>query len=301
MNLSIGYFTSRKEPRIQWFLDSLANQLNGESVQLVVVDFHKEDRSLSLSIPNVEIVHSVPKPNIWSGPHRLPKQHWWSAASSRNSFICLAKHPHIAFVDDLSVLMPGWLDCVKQSMRENYIALGAYKKVKKLVVENGVVKSFEPHPGGEDSRLRWATQDRMSCGGSLLYGCSLAMPIEAPLEVNGFPEDLCDGMGFEDVCFGIALGNSNKFSFRYDRRMMTYESEEDHFVEEPMRKTDKGVSPLDKSHSALNIAKDSKWFPNQFNLRELRAKIQAGEPFPIPQSPDRDWFDKQLISEMWKD
>jgi len=297
--ISICYFTNRTEPHIEWFLDSLQRQLNGDSVELIIVDFLKLLRPFPFCFRgdvDVDIIHVVPKPSIWQGPHRLTKEDWFDASGARNTAVCLAKGSHIVFVDDLSVLLPGWMDCVRQSIRENYIVFGAYKKMKNLVVENGVVKSFTEH--APDSRLRSATGDQTSCGGSWLYGCSLCLPVEAALSVNGFPEDLCGGLGFEDSLFGIALGNTGKYSFRYDRRMMTYESEEDHFVDKPFRKTDKGVSPKDKSHSALSIANQSKWFPNQFNLREMRDAVQRGEPFPIPQNPQHDWFDGQLISEM---
>ncbi len=296
--ISICYFTSRLDPHIDWFLESLGRQHNGDELHLIVVDFHKENRPLPIPefFQNVKVDHVSPKPCIWQGPHRITKEDWFAAGSARNTAICLAKGSHIACVDDLSVLLPGWMDSVRQSVRENYIALGAYKKMKNLVVENGEVKSFNIHSA--DNRLAITSQDRNSCGGGWFYGCSFCMPVEAALEVNGFPEDLCGGLGFEDVCFGLTLGNTNKFSFQYDKRMMTYESEEAHFVDKAMKKTDKGVSPFDKSHAALNIAKSSKNFPNSFNLREMRERVQAGEPFPIPTSPLHDWFDSQLISEM---
>ena len=46
----------------------------------------------------------------------------------------------IVYVDDLSVLMPGWWEQVKLAMAGNYVACGAFRKVNKLVVE---VKSGE--------------------------------------------------------------------------------------------------------------------------------------------------------------
>jgi glycosyltransferase involved in cell wall biosynthesis len=295
--ISIAYFTSRIDPHIDWFCDSLAKQLNGDEVQLIVVDFHAGKRPLNFGTNlkiNVEV--TAPKPCIWQGDHRITKEDWFAAGNARNTAICLAKGSHIACVDDLSVLLPGWLDSVRQSVRENYIALGAYKKMKNLVVENGEVKSFNIHSA--DNRLSITSTDRSSCGGGWFYGCSFCMPVEAALEVNGFPEDLCGGLGFEDVCFGLTLGNTNKFSFQYDRRMMTYESEEAHFVDKPMKKTDKGVSPMDKSHSALRQAQQSKRFENQFNLREMRDAVQRGEPFPVILEPRHDWFDGASIADM---
>src|SRR5256885_12564266 len=199
MNLTIAYITNRDDCKIQWFLDSLARQIQpGDEVRIVVVDFfaHEREKGLVCIAGSIFPYLVPPKPNPWQGPHRLTKEDWFAAANARNTADCLAPDGHIAYVDDLSVLLPGWLDCVKQSMRENYVALGAYKKVKKLVVEDGEVKSFEENPFGVDSRLRQVTQDQTSCDGSWLYGCSVAMPVEAVLEVNGFPEDLCGGAWF---------------------------------------------------------------------------------------------------------
>jgi hypothetical protein len=199
----------------------------------------------------------------------------------------------------LSVLAPGWLEGVRRSVQGNYIALGAYKKVRNLVVEKGRIVSFNEFAGGLDSRLRHPGEV-VSCGGDWMYGCSLAGPTEAFLSVNGWPE-ANDGLSFEDVCMGICIGNTNRFSFRYDKSMLTLESEEDHYIEKPMIRSDFGVSPKDKSHAALNIAKASRWFPNYFDaegIRGLRNRTLAGEPFPVVQIPDREWFTGRLLSEL---
>jgi hypothetical protein len=67
-----------------------------------------------------------------------------------------------------------------------------------------------------------------------------------------------------------------------------------------MKKTDKGVSPNDKSHAALNIANGTKYFENYYEggIRKMREEVLSGKPFPIVQIPDRDWYDGQLLSEM---
>lgn len=302
--LTLAYMTGRKDSKIDWFWDSLKRQGIPDRVVIVDRHFEKDHPTFwkSMDLSGCEVVHTAPKPTVWQGKHRLTKEEYFAAANARNTAICYALDGHIAFVDDLSVLLPGWLDCVRQSMAENYIALGAYKKVKKLVVENGEVKSFEEFPGGVDSRLRSATGDQTSCGGSWLFGCSFAMPVEAYLSVNGSDEN-CDstGLGSEDYCLGIRIGNTNKYSFRYDRRMMTYESEEHHHIEAPLKRMDKGVSPNDKSHAILNAVMGSTWAPNYFGdggLRALREKILNGEDFPVTQIPAHDWYDKQPLSEL---
>ena len=288
---------------MQWWWDSLLLQLQpDDEIHVVMVDFWAKERPYCAdgSPPQIKSFQQVqPKPNVWQGDHRLTKENWFAAANARNTALCLCPSDWIAYSDDLSVLAPTWLEAVRRSIRGNYIALGAYKKVRNLVVEKGRVVSCEEFAGGLDSRLRHVGEV-VSCGGDWMYGCSVAGPTEAFLSVNGWPE-ANDGLSFEDVCMGICIGNTNKFSFRYDKTMLTLESEEDHYKEKPMIRSDFGISPKDKSHAALNIAKQSVWFPNYFGeegIRGLRQRVLHGEPFPICQIPDREWFTKKLLSEL---
>lgn len=313
--LTVAYLTARKQTPIHWFFDSLRLQLEKHpelNVRVVVVDFWQSGTAHPRHINPIkgkceEIVVSV-KPNIWNGHHRLTKENWFNVSASRNTALCYARDGQIIYVDDLSVLMPGWLDAALEA--KDYIACGAYRKVKDLVVEDGVVKSFTPFPAGEDNRLKHVTQDVTLCGGHWAYGCSIAGPVEAFLSVNGWPEDLSGGLGFEDVLMGIVMENAG-WKFKYDRRMMTLESEEGHHAEPAFRREDwhmeNGVAVLggdgkdDKSHRALNIARASKSFPNSFGeggIRALREKILKGEPFPIPTAPDREWYSGKLLSEL---
>ena len=321
--LTIAYVTSRKDSKIEWFYDSLKAANDFNDLRIVVISSHMDEnefRWTPLTIPEKDVPEgerpdafvsiTCPKPSVWQGKYRLTKQDWFAAANARNTALCMAKDGWIAYVDDLSVLMPGWMKSVREAMRDNAIVCGAYKKVRQMVVENGAVKSFTAYPGGEDNRSKHVRQDVTSCAGNWLYGCSLVGPVEAFLSVNGWPEDLCDGLSFEDVCMGIVLKNAG-WELRYDRRMMTYESEEDHHREPAFRREDwhkengvfvtGGNGNDDKSHAALNIALQSKSFPNSFGeggIRELRRRILAGEPFPIRSSPDRDWYTGKLLSEL---
>jgi hypothetical protein len=302
MGVTLCYLTTRKNCRIEWWLDSLALQLKPEDdVRILVVDFWAKERA---TIPRVNPIepdwimdrikgfkHVEPKPNVWQGAHRLTKEQWFAAANARNTALCLCATDWIAYCDDLSVLSPGWLDAVRRAMAGNYIVLGAYKKVVNLKVERGVIVSFEEYASGLDSRLKHPG-GVISCGGDWLYGCSLAGPTEAFVSVNGWPE-MCDGMGFEDSCMGICLGNTHRYSFRYDRQMLTLESEEAHHEEPRFKGVDFGRSPKDKSHALLNIAKGSSWFPNYFpegGIRKLREQVLAGEPFPLQQIPQHEFF-----------
>lgn len=300
--LTIAYLTARKEPRIQWFVDSLANEMRATPlqcpVQIVVVDFWKGTRDLPLP---ADYKHVAPKPCVWQGPNRLTREDWFSAGNARNTALCYAHDGWIAYCDDLSVLMPGWLASVIEGMNFSGVTLGAYRKVNNLRVTNGNVDGFDNHPAGWDSRFLQVQEHRLpvpyDCVGDWLYGCSLMANVNEFLEINGWCEDLAGGLGFEDGLTGVVLKVIGT-RFRYDPRMLTLESEEDHHTGEIFKKTDKGLSPNDKSHGALDRARAQRRFDNYFDLKEIRRTVLAGGEFPIPTEPRVDWWDQQPLGEM---
>lgn len=309
MHLTIAYLTNRLDPKIEWFFDSLQRETggNGSGWSLVVVDFNHADRpSDFITIPDVD--HVPPKPTVWQGPHRLTKDNYFAAANARNTALCLASDGWIVFVDDLSVLMPGWLAAVREAMAKGYVACGAYRKVKNLVVEAGKAVSFEHHAAGVDHRWNYGRDDKpVKCGGNWAYGCSLALPVDLALSVGGYPEALCDGCGYEDTVFGLMLENAGA-TFRYDRRMLTLESEEHHhlpgqfFKRDDPCKGDPNASPRDdQSHAMLNYARANRYHPNYFGaegIRGLRQRVLAGEDFPVMQIPEHRWFDGKPLAEL---
>lgn len=314
--LTVAYLTNRKDCRIEWFFQSLANEVartkaSWNDFKIVVVDYwmwydHDNSRrdeflrkasEAGCPIP----VHVPPAPTVWQGPHKLTKEDHFDAANTRNTAVCYAPDGYIVYVDDLSVLLPGWLDGVLEAQKVHYIACGAYRKVKDLVVENGRVVSFTPHPPGDDPRLK-LTQFHHRCPSNWMYGCSFAAPVEAMLMINGQPALWCAGMGYEDSVSGDALSR-NGYVFRYDTRMMTYESEELHSQNRPFRRDDPGVSPHDKSHALLDKCQGVKSFPNDFGggftkLADLRRHILGGGAFPIPTEPSVEWFTGKPLSEL---
>jgi hypothetical protein len=313
--LTIAYFTSRRMPMFEWFADSLNRETGGnyDGIRIVVVDRHvdREDRRTEIKgalcrwLPaNPDFWHVAPKPTVWQGPGRLTKEDWFAASNARNTAICLAPDGHIAFVDDLSVLMPGWFAAVRRAIDGPALRItcGAYRKVRDLVVDGGNVVSFTDHPGGIDNRFALGNDERpVACEGNWMYGCSLVARIEAFLSINGFPEAWCDGMGFEDCIAGIMLEKQG-YEFVYDRRMLTYESDELHGQLPVMKRSDFGLSPNDKSHAVLNAARNGNgWHPNYFGddgLRGLRARILAGDPFPPAAIPEHEWFSGTRLSEL---
>jgi hypothetical protein len=296
-HLTICWLTNRRDHKAEWFLDSLHRELGGDysGVSVIMID-----PRLSAGSVNARCV--PPKPSTWQGPHRLTKEDWFAACNARNTGLCFAPDGWIAYADDLSVLLPGWLQSVREAMDGNYIVCGAYQKVNGLVVERGEVKAFTPIEGCVDARWQFGQDTRaVQVEGNFLYGCSSAMPVEALLAINGWPEDLCDGLGFEDCLTGHALENAG-YVLRYDRRMKTLESDELHFVETPLKRYDFGVHPNNKTHAALRIARNAKRFDNpslgEGGIRALRAKVLAGEPFPVPTGPTHEWFTGKPLGEL---
>lgn len=279
---------------MNWFAQSVRREPGWEACHFGLVDFYKDTRLMDLfGLPLSW--HVEPKPNPWQGKHRLTKEDWFAMSNARNTALCLCADPFICWIDDLSVVMPGWLAEVKKAQERQCVVLGAYRKVRHLMVENGEVKSYENY--STDSRLNGRPEGFNRVSGGMCYGCSLAMPVEVALSVNGWPEDLCDGLSFEDVCFGVALENAGHALY-YSPGMLTLESEEEHHNQPPMKRSDYGRSPNDKSHAALDIARASKWFPNTYNVRQLREKVLAGEPFPLRQIPEHEWYTKTHLSEL---
>ena len=323
--LTLCYGTNREDPKIEWFIASLLNQGYKEKLpgaRVVVVDFHalSRDPEFKVQLARVGALHVPPKPCVWQGPHKITRQDWFAASNCRNTGLCLALDGSIAYCDDVSVLMPGWLDAVIEASQRQGVTCGAYRKVKKLVVAtNGLVKSFEDFSSGYDNRLRTISvpgssgeqlyspdnlKNIMPLGvpcGDYLYGCSLVAPVESLLAVGGWPEAWCDGMGFEDVIMGILLHNAGN-KFYYDSRIMSWESEEAHFTNTVFLRADYGKSPHDKSHEVLNQARRTKHHPNHFamygGIRAIRERVLRGEPFPVVDDPQHEWFTKTRLSEL---
>lgn len=304
MSLTIAYITARKQPRFDWFMESLFSQADpGDVAEVIIVDSQRLTRKdwaawgdppIARTV-NGLLIRPVPvKPTVWQGPHRLTQADWWAVSAATNTAFCYCRTDWIACLDDRLVLLPGWLDRVKEAMRLGYGVCGTYSKVHHLSMDRGMIKHFTP-TDGKDSRVG-SDAGAVRAPGEWFFGCNFALPLEWALQVNGCDET-CDGLSAQDCIFGLMLQN-NGFPLMYDKRMAVVEDRTPEYLGPVMIRRDKGVSPNDKSHALVTMLMGLKRAMHPFDLRDVRNKVLAGEPFPVPTEPTHDWFDGQPLSEM---
>lgn len=307
-SLTVCVTTSRKEPELDWIFNSLSLQKKpSDNIEMLVIDLNCEEYSK-------RGVFNPPKPNIWQGKYRLTKENWWAVSNARNTALCLCNTDWILFLDDRCVLQPGFMNAIRAAMDGNYIMCGAYEKRDGMTVKNGIVKhggiirygtyvenGIIKQMDCTDSR-EWYCKQRnilmpFKCGGEWAFGCCLLMPLELALQVNGYPER-CDSSSMEDVVFGLILQN-NKFPIKYDLRAKIIEDRTPEFAGTQMRRESRekhSYDTNDRNHTTLRWVKTAMKSDNDFDIRELRARIQAGGQFDIPNNPDaKDWFDGVLV------
>ena len=318
MKLTIVYLTFRIHPRFEWFAASLARELRDTAtdpaeVQIVVIDgrlwhegHHRRLGLLDAAAGRIKFEHYPPKPTIWQGPHKLTKSEFFCAANARNTAFCYARAPHVAFVDDLSVLLPGWLAAHFAAAAGEYVLAGTTCKNRNIVVDgDGSIRSFDKFPPGQDSRLPRITSDRIErCGGSWLYGGTFSVPLARALQVNG-QDEIHDTIGGEDYDFGIRLERVGANLFIH-KACGTIEDEDGHHTEAAMVRLDKPwadrwMGPYSSNYLLNKLQKEDRRsgpIGNPWNLAEIRDKVLAGGEFPIPTGPDKHWVDGQPLAEL---
>lgn len=279
MQYSVAYFTNRREPHFEWFVDAFMQQAKDDlkETQLVLVDYWltpghphqpipgRMERMDDLVDGRCYFLHIPPKPTSWQGAHRQTKHDWFAASNTRNTALIVADGKTFVGVDDLSVPLPGWWDQVRHSAAHGYLAMGAYKKVRQLTVERGQVLNYLDDGKGHDSRWGTGHDGGISTStGAMLYGCNFALPLEAALRVDGFDE-WCNRIGAEDYDFGMRVERAGVRAY-YNRNMMTLESSEGHEIE-PSFKRDKCRVPADRLPKSLEGA-----FPNGLDSDHVMIK-----------------------------
>lgn len=317
--LTIAYVTGRREPRLGWFARTLVSQVDhlhprdrGILKRVIIISPHAIDDTLRSSLSSqlgqygVDLIVSKPKPTVWQGPHRLTSKDYFAVSNARNTAICLTQTGHIAFVDDLSALDQDWLLVATGWTRTDTVVCGRYTKANNIIIDirdSGAHMEYDV--ASRDARNEIAKGRVIPCQGNWMYGCTLVAPIQAFLDVNGYPE-ACDSMGYEDVVCGPVIQNAG-YKFFYDPYLHIIESEADHHVgvqmarEDPCR-GDPNANPRDDmSHAALRMWKNEKRFMNFFGpegISGLRNRVLRGEEFPVMTEPSVRWFDSKLLSEL---
>lgn len=289
---SIAYITGRQEPCFDWFMDDLQAQLiDGDEIDLVIVDALRGQRDLERyalgprgAALDLVVRHVKPKPTIYQGEYRVTSRDFWALSNARNTALVLARHDYIAFLDDRCHLGPRWLETVREGAKNpTRVIAGAYTKTEdgKSVTDHRLTR----HPGGYPN-----------CGGGWLFGGTFALPLPWALKTNGLEEG-CDGLSMEDVIFGLMLAN-NGYRIDFAPSLLVNQDRSVASRSPTYARTDKGVSPNDKSHAAL--ARFGKRTRTEFtpDLELLRSR-QPFKLLPHP-NPDthRDWYDGELIADM---
>lgn len=324
--ISIIYLSNRKECKFEWFAASFRNQFSetsGEQFEIIFVDFYKEERSVGYEtlIPTfIPFKHVLPLPSLVQGKHKITSKNYFSASCARNAGIVHATGDYIMYVDDLSILAPTWLSGVIESAKTRCVLEGAYRKDKNMLIENGLLISSEVE--GEDSRWKMCGDGRNKGYASWLFGCSVGMPLDTALQVNGW-DNICDCMGYEDCLMGLQLQKLTN-DFVYDKNVLTIESSEHHFLEgnyfirqDPQTtkenyfeilsrygvysSTYHNLKEYNQSHAVMDLTKQ---LPvgavgNKFSLRELRDKVIAGAELTIDDMKydEIHWFTGKHLSE----
>lgn len=287
MKLTVVYITGRKDPCANWALENIEQQIKKkDKIHLIVVDtYNRSPAVLGIRSKRLEdVVVTTPKPSIWQGPHRVTSVDWWANSNARNTGIVLCKTDYIAFLDDRCRLGPRWLETVRFAEdKRKSVVVGSYDKI-------------EDGKRTMDHRRVQCPDGKRDCGGGWLYGCTLALPLNWCLEVNGFEEG-CDGLSGEDYIFGYMLQNSGRTIDFVPSLFVELERSRQHvntFV-----RADKGVSPNDKSHAALDRFAKLKRTEFTPDLKNIRAQLSRGGelPIPDPSGDHRDWYDSALIRE----
>jgi hypothetical protein len=291
--LTLCYTTARKDSRIEWFFDSFALQAGDEKVNLIVVDFYRNNE-IKLKSPRPcfeNAIFTKPKPTIFQGEHRITKENWWAKSNALNTAICICQTEFIAFIDDRCVLGPQWFSAVKEAMNGGYAVCGTYEKRANLKVENGVIVDAGELLG-QDTRTP-GLYDFNSW-----YGGSGALPLEWCLRVQGFPE-ITDGLGSEDSMFGVLLRNNN-FPIKYDSRMLLIEDRTPGEIDGALKRADKNphLGQRAKSWAIVRLFEDKTTSQNEFDIRHMRESVLSGHPFPPPTGAHYDFYDGQPIAEM---
>jgi GT2 family glycosyltransferase len=319
--ISVVYVTHRSEPRFEWFADALAAQLDGEDIEVILVDgLHNAERGerfARAASGRFPLRHVPAKPTPYNGPHRTTLRDYFAPANARNTGIVYAQRPFVVFVDDLSLPMPGWWRAAAQAARDGYVVAGAYQKHREMTVRDGRLTASRLDASGLDARWQQGSDEEVvALGGGALYGCSFGVPRELLLDLNGLDE-LCDAIAGEDGQFGYRLEHAEAPIY-YDRRMLTIESVEDHAQGPVLGRLNPAAHPdvymarlrefgvgersrpgaWDSQHMIFDLVHGQRSTVSLGNHCDLRTLDAGNLEATAASFPRHHWFDQRPLDEM---
>lgn len=324
MKLTFVTCTARREPRFDWAADSLARSLASYHIdhEWIVVDdilWHDPGRVNQLGAAvfaanctyevKLNVKHITPKPSPWRGPYRITSKDYFALNNARNTAICHATGDHVVFFDDCTVLDIDFVLWHARVAARGVALAGSYTTYHHAIVDRGQVLQGELH----DAQDHRGDTERIAPGGGWLYGLNMSMPLASLLITNGYDERF-DGQPGGDDCYQGILIERARFTVLYLPQCKIYqilETHEDISGHEGWGKATKGrqkelLLPDGKMHfanewliySLCHHEQNRIRSENDFDIRELRDKIQNGGCFPTQRGTEVDWRDGQPLREM---
>lgn len=302
MKISFGFPTCRQECGLDWFVDGLVEQavqvgLDLSTSELIVVDSllwedasARKDQINDVVRGRIPLVHVPPKPCPWQGPDRLTEKEYAAHGSTRNTVLCHASGDYLISLDDLAVLLPGWLAAYLESVKIDRLVAGMYPKHLDVIVENGRLVQSTPWPNFRDGR---GDQGPRYVGGGWFFTGNFGCPMEVALKLNGF-EELLDAIGAEDCDFGVRADRAKHRTW-IEPRATVIQAQDRKLAQNDKAYSYHRARPWgpDLDHMRSDLHGRIWTAGNNFVLRDLRASILSGGSYPKPSwFPDDHWAKK---------
>jgi len=231
MSISVIYATCRKNPKFEWFFDSLKVQCDyynfdiSKEIEIIIVDYNYQFEENKEKIEeyysnvidnNCEYKVVEPKPTPWQGKYKVNSKLFSSAANARNTGFIYSKNNYLWFVDDESVLEKDFIYYFLNGPYKQRLNVAfAYIKLSGIKVNNGNIDHIGESTG-IDCRLKIYDNNKLhEIDGGNVFGY-FACKRDAFIKVNGYDE-ITSGIGAEDYDLGMRLQHSGEKLYYYPK------------------------------------------------------------------------------------